>query len=194
MKKVISIFAAVVILCTISGCSIEFKNSESTKQPISTDNSKASETVAESEEKKVLRFGETITFNDMEITVNSAEIKDKIQNSQYTAFNPDEGNVYVVVNATVKNIGSDAARFLPVVSMNKDINTKLILNTYEFKSTNLIAYSEELHDTFLNPLSSKTGEIAFEISNDIADLNSLKFVLFNNKDEYIFSLSKGESE
>lgn len=193
MKKIISIFVAVVIMCSVSGCSISFEGSEKTTQQSSlsnNDNKKTTpETTSEPDKKNILKFGETITFNDFEITVNSAEIKDKIQNSQYTEFNPSEGNIYIVVNATVKNIGSDAAKFLSVVSLKKDISTKLTYNDYEFKSTNLLAYSEDLHDTFLNPLSSKTGEIVFEVSADIADLSSLNLVLFNNKEEYRFSLS-----
>lgn len=190
MKKIIFIFVIAAIVCTISGCKIQSKKGGNTTTSSSTNQvyNETTETVSETKDDVIIKLGETVTLNDFEIAVDSAEIKTKIENSQYTAYTPDDGNVYIVVNITVKNIDKNASTFLPIVSLTKDIRSKLLCNDYEFTSTNLLAYSENLHDTFLNPLSSKSGVIAFSVSEEIADLNSLYFVLYINKETCTHSL------
>lgn len=197
-KKVLLTTIAALVCLSLSGCAILNSKTTDSKQNSTIAGGESAttpnNTTVPEEEQTTIQLGEVITFNNFEITVNSAEIKDQIESSKYTAFNPDEGNVYITVNITVKNIDNDASRFLPVISMNTDISAKLTYNNYEFKSTNLLGYSDDIHDTFLNPLSSKTGVIAFQVAEDIADLNNLNFVLFNNKEEYIFALTNAEND
>lgn len=38
-----------------------------------------------------------------------------------------------------------------------------------FSAANLLGYSKDLHDTSLNPLQSKSGSMAFEISDSVAN-------------------------
>lgn len=135
---------------------------------------------------------ETVTLNKWEITVNSAETTERIENSAYTAFTPDEGNVYITANVTIKNTDTNSATFLPSFSMGKEIKAKLVYGDYEFSSTNLLGYSEYLHNTTLNPLSSKTGVISFSVTKDIADLSALTLEIFNNNESYTFMLANEE--
>ena len=76
--------------------------------------------------------------------------------------------------------------------MGKDIKAKLVYGEYDFSSTNLLGYSEDLHNTALNPLSSKTGVIAFSVTKDIADLSALNLVFFTNNESYTFLLANEE--
>lgn len=193
MKKLISILVTAAIICAMSGCAAPSNkegDATSTGNPTKTSSSSKSEPEeTAAPEKSVLSLGETITFDKWEISVNSADITDHIDNSAYTSFKPDEGNVYVTVNITVKNIDTNAATFMPSFSTNKDIKAKLVYGEYEFNATNLLAYSDELHDTHLNPLSSKTGMLTFSVTKDIADLKTLNLVIFKNNKDYTFSLS-----
>lgn len=194
-EKILTLTAAILITAALSGCAAPAesgnKNAETTVSTSKneTPDENQSETSEEAEEKGPTGFGETITFNEWEITVNSAETAERIENSAYTSFTPDEGNVYIVINITAKNIDKNSATFLPSFTMGKDIKAKLVHGDYEFNATNLMGYSEELHNTTLNPLSSKTGVIAFSVANDIADLSALNLVIFNNDEEYTFSLA-----
>lgn len=158
------------------------QNLQQENQFISTEKTKESE-------EKAVNFGETITFNEWEITVNSADIMECIETSSYTAFTPDKGNVYISVNLSIKNIDKNSASFLSSFSIGKNFRAKLVFGDYEFSPTNLIGYSEDLHDTVLNPLSSKTGIIAFSVTKEITDLESFHLVLFNDNEKCTFLLS-----
>lgn len=199
MKKRVLLTTITALIClSISGCGIYRTNSATTgtSQNTAMPNGSSSTTTtgsAAAPEKQIIKMGETITFDNFEITLNSAETQEKIKSSEYTAFKPDEGNVYITLNLTVKNIDTEASEFLSTFPVGSDIRAKLTYGSYEFQESNLLGYSEDIHSTFLNPLSSKTGVVAFEIAEDIADLNKLTFVLYNNKEEYNFSLASLES-
>lgn len=144
------------------------------------------------EEQKVISFGETIIFNEWEITVDSAEVKESIPISKYTEYTPDEGNMYISVSMTIKNINTNSATFLPTYSLGNDIRAKLVRGSYEFSSSVLLSYSDDLHNTHLNPLSSKSGVIAFSVTKEIADPDNFNLVLFNKNESFTFSLSEEE--
>ena len=199
-RKILAVIAAILITAALSGCGAsevnDNKNDEQTSptiKSVSTEENKSDlpeETT--SPENSAQSLGETVTLDKWEITVNSAEAAERIENSAYTSFTPDEGNVYIVVNVTIKNIDTNSATFLPSFSMNKDIKAKLVYGDYEFSTTNLLGYSEDLHNTTLNPLSSKTGVIAFSVTKEIADLSTLNLVIFNNNESYTFLLADEE--
>lgn len=158
------------------------QNLQQKYQSISTEETKEAE-------EKTVKFGETIIFNEFEITVDSAEVKESIQISKYTEYTPDEGNAYIAVSATIKNIDTNSAIFLPTYSFENDIRAKLVSGDYEFISSVLLSYSGDLHDTRLNPLSSKSGVIAFSVAKEIADPNNFNLILFNRNESFTFSLN-----
>ncbi|MCI9447481.1 MAG: DUF4352 domain-containing protein [Lachnospiraceae bacterium] len=118
----------------------------------------------EQKEETVYNIGETAALNDWEITVTDMKIAESIA-ADYGSFSPnDEGNKYVQVFVTATNNGKQAEDFLPIVGMGDDVNAKVVFGDgYEFVSTNLLGYGNDMHGSKVNPLSSQSGEIAFEV-------------------------------
>ena len=97
------------------------------------------------------------------------KLTDTIKQSDYFGFKPEDGNKYLTVDITVVNNGKNASKFLPSFGMGDDISAKLLYQSdYEFSATNLLGYDKELHDSTVNPLSTKSGIVAFEIPDSVA--------------------------
>lgn len=195
-RKIMAIIAAILISSTLSGCIFPVvrsnRNNEQTNSITNSalfeESSSDSPEKTEVPEQKAINFGETVTFNEWEITVNSVEVKESFPISKYTEYKPDEGNVYISVSVTIKNTDTNSAIFLPTYSFGNDIRAKLVYGDYEFSSSVLLSYSDDLHSTHLNPLSSKSGVIAFSVTKEIADPNNFNLVLFDSTKSYTFSL------
>ncbi len=195
--KIIAVIATFLAILTLSGCFVPVIRSNKNNEQTSSTNKTVSMEESQSEspeetgtpEQKVIGFGETIIFNEWEVTIDLAEVKESIPISKYTEYNPDEGNVYIAVSATIKNIDTNSATFLPTYSFGNDIRAKLVYGDYEFSSSVLLSYSDDLHSTHLNPLSSKSGVIAFSVTKEIADPNNFNLVLFDSTKSYTFSLN-----
>ena len=121
------------------------------------------------EEEVICNIGEVAQLKDWEITVTDIQIVDSIS-VDYGSFNPnEEGNKFVQIFATVENKGKQAGKFLPSFGYGDDVSAKLLYGDgYEFIATQLLGYSNDLHDSSVNPLSSQSGEIAFEIPETVA--------------------------
>ncbi len=117
-------------------------------------------------------IGDNAILRDWNIQITDIKIVDSIK-VDYGYFSPkDEGNKYIQFFATITNNGKQADRFLPFVNIGNHVQTKILYgDEYEFTETNLIGYRNDLHDSTINPLSSKTGEIVFEIPKTVADSN-----------------------
>ncbi len=116
-------------------------------------------------------IGDVIKLNDWNVTVNAMSFEEKIAQSEYFGFTPDEGNVYLVLDITVKNVGTKADCFLPSFTLNNS-GVKIIYDgTYEYSSSNLLGYDKDLHDKQLNPLTELNGIIAFSVVNEVKDSN-----------------------
>ena len=139
----------------------------------------------------LLKVGDTAALGDWSVTVVSFDVTTSIKNGDYFSFNADDGDQYVIVTLTVKNNGAAAASFYPSYSFsNDDVSGELLYqNTYEFSSTNLFGYDQDLHDASLNPLSSRTGVIAFSVADEAATSNELTFQLTCGKDVAQWALS-----
>lgn len=193
MKK-IKVLSAVLCVMLLSGCA--FINRGSTSDSEAHNSSSGSSgvedtTTSEATEEAgdaAYNIGDTIQTDNWEITVNSAEAAEKIEND-FGAYKPDDGNKYIVINVTAKNLGTDANTFLPSFGLASNIGAKLKYKEYEFSGTNLLGYDEDLHDTHLNPLSSKTGVMAFSVAEEVAeDFSELHLVFSESKTDYDFSL------
>lgn len=188
--KTKKILAAALCTMLLSGCGVQrviennrSENSSSTADRNSgTSTSDAPETSAASEEAEVAGYnvGDTAQLGDWEITVNSVEAVDSIQNT-YGAFKQDEGNKYIAVNVTAKNLGTEKSTFLPTYGFSGTIGAKIVYGEYEFSGTNLLGYDDDLHDTSLNPLSSKTGIMAFSVAEEVAENLSELHLVFSEK-------------
>ena len=135
-------------------------------------------------------LGDSIILNDIEITVESYEISDKIT-LDHGSFSPsDDGNVFLVVHMALKNSGKTAQTIFKLVTLNTDIRLAVIYDgEYEYISSNLLGYDDDLSNTNLNPLTSKTGVKVFEIASEVADSSkSLALKIYQDKTEFIFDL------
>lgn len=137
-----------------------------------------------SESGDALAIGQDGVLGDWTVTVTNMEITDSIKENAYYGFNPEEGNKYLYVDSTVTNNGKNAASFLPSYGLNNDISAKLLYRgEYEFSSTNLLGHSKDMHNSTVNPLSSKSGIIAFEIPDSIA----------SSEEELVLLISQGKN-
>lgn len=138
--------------------------SESTEAAL---NSEAPEVSSKASAENEYAIGETCTLDNWEITVSNFEFLPTIENGGYT---PDEGNQYAVVHLTVFNQGKEAESFLPSFSFWVKFSINLIYSDgYEYSPTRLIGYDPDLHSEDINPLSSKDGEIVFEVPQQVID-------------------------
>lgn len=138
------------------------------------------------EEEKIYNIGETATLKDWDISVTDVQIVESIA-ADYGSFSPDEeGNRYVQVFATITNNGKQAGSFLPMIGMGDDVSVKVLFGDgYEFASVNLLGYSNDLHDSKVNPLSSQTGEIAFDVPETVASSEEELLIQFNSGNDSV---------
>ncbi len=156
-------------------------------QPAETDNVQSEEdTLPEKTEESPLEMNSNAALKDWTITVTDAQIVDSIS-SGYIVFSPnEEGNKFIQVYVTAENNGKQADNFLPSFGMADDVNAKVLYSDgYEFSATNLMGYNNDLHDSNINPLSSQTGEIAFEIPSTVADSTDELLIQFSSGNDKI---------
>lgn len=137
----------------------------------------------------VTPMGEVATLKDWNITITNMQMLDSIDNG-YGSFVPDEGNKYMLVSAAIENIGKTAGTFLPSFGMNDDVSVKVLYGDgYEFSLTQLLGYQKDLINSTVNPLSSKEGDMAFEVPNSVAEATEPIIIEFKaGKDKVAFSL------
>lgn len=163
----------------------EESNSEE-KQEETDDTKPEEETEPEETSETIYNIGDSASLKDWTISVTDAQIVDSIS-ADYGAFNPnEEGNKFIQVFVTVNNDGKQADNFLPSISMNDNVSAKVLYSDgYEFTATNLLGYSNDLHDSTINPLSSQTGEIAFEIPSTVSDSEDELLIQFSSGNDLL---------
>lgn len=182
MKKVFLVLAtcavvsAALVGCGSSGDTMQSTNESVSKADVSDEkNSDApsdkitTDTQSDKKTSDVLTVGSTGVLGDWEITLDKVEFLDSIQNT-YGSFVPNDGNQYGVVTLSIKNNGKNSDEFLPMVSYgNKTSATIMYGDEYEYSATYLIGYDSDLHNKVMNPLSSATGVVAFDIPTSVVD-------------------------
>lgn len=165
MKKAFAVIAICAVLATaLVGCgSVTNGEAESTNTP------QAVSSAVQSKSNATLNIGSTGVLGDWEITLDKVEFLDSIPNT-YGSFSPENGNKYGVVTLTIKNNGKVSSEFLPMVVYGDKISAKIIYDgQYKYSATYLIGHSEDLHNKTLNPLSSATGIVAFDVPTSVVD-------------------------
>lgn len=206
MKKKLLVITSFAVMVTLVGCSsstsqdnsAEIESLKSQIESLQAENDELKESLETSEadtesetseaqdssSDTVLALNEEAILGDWAITVTNVEVTDYIKENDYLGFTPEDGNKYLTVEISVTNNGKNAARFLPSFGMGDDIAAKILYqNDYEFSASNLLGYSNELHDSTINPLSSKTGVVAFEIPDTVA----------SSEDELLLVISAGRN-
>lgn len=162
----------------------------------SVDSASPSSAAASSEpEEKAISFGTEAMLNNWAVTVNGVDYVNSIDDGSFRTFTPDEGSKFARVNLTVTNKGSEMDTFFPAYSFYADVDAAIFYGEnreYEYSPSNLLGYSDDLHDTTLNPLASASGIIVFDIPETVVNDTEtpLYFVLSDGADELTFSLRK----
>lgn len=199
MKKKIVLVVGMSLCLTMVGCSSNSKDTDNTSKNETNVEESADKAEGEAEkeeeskkeeenksEEQIYNMGDNIEFKDWGIVVTNMQIVESIA-ADYGVFEPnEEGNKYAQVFVTVTNNGKEADSFLPIVGYGDDINAKMIYGDgYEFSATNLLGYNADLHSTSINPLSSKEGEIAFEIPESVANASDEMFIQFKSGNDTV---------
>ena len=189
-KKLLAILLAGALSASFIACGNGNKDtdtkpetSESSTESTTDEDSELTENESQPEEspETIYETGNSASLKDWTINVTDAQIVDSIA-ADYGSFEPkEEGNKFIQVFVTVNNDGKQADRFLPCYSIGDDVNAKILYSDgYEFTATNLLGYSNDLHDSTINPLSSQTGEIAFEIPSTVAESTDELLIQFSS--------------
>lgn len=159
------------------------ESSGNTAPTSSTDNEATSN--ANEPEALLLSVGDDGMLKDWSICISEIETTKSIPYSKHFAFTADEGNQYFIIYLTITNNGKQASSFLPQFQLYNDISVKLLyLNEYEYSPSNLVGHDDDIHDTVLNPLASRSGLIAFQLPDSV----------ISSDDELILEFSAGKHE
>lgn len=189
MKKKI-IVLLLMLTFILSGCGVlprrpSNRVPKSSENTVPTSSTEVSDTDPSTEESEVspLSIGDTGILDIWSISVTDTEVTESIRTGKHTSFNADEGNQFFIVYLSIANNGKQASSFLPSLQLYNDVSVKILyLNEYEYSSSNLLGYDDDLHSAFMNPLTSRSGLIAFKLPD---------FVI-SSDDELILEFSAGK--
>lgn len=149
----------------------------------------ASMTGCRTSEPDMLALGVVGEVKDFSLMVLSYELLEEVQTSEILSYQPtQEGNRYLKVKMTVKNIGEESRQLLPLeYNTQTDLVLAVQMATGEegqavatpadganarFESVNLMGYQEGLADKFLAPQEEITGYVFFEVPSSLAEENA----------------------
>lgn len=168
MKRAFALFLALSLVFAVSACG-EAPSEPEPEAVTSTPEPTPEPTPTPTPEPEALAIGTEAALGDWAITVTAFEWKDEIVDS-YFSFAPGEGNKFAVVSVDISNNGKTADTFLPSYGFGDDVFARIIYGDgYEFSATSLLGYDADIHDEYVNPLSSASGVIAFEIPSSVVD-------------------------
>lgn len=193
-KLFVPVLCAVALSATACGSNASSEKAETTTTEATTaaETTTAEETTTAPETEaaaETVPIGQAAKIGEWSVTVSNMQILDNIADG-YGSFSPDAGNKFLLVTMTVSNEGKQADSFLPSFSMGEDTSAKVMYGDgYEFTQTNLLGYSKSMIDSTINPLSSKEGDIAFEIPDSVASATDpIILEISGGKEKINFSL------
>ena len=155
-KKILIGFGVLVVIGIISNAGKDKKGKS--------DDSSSNSTEQTAEKPSGVKVGEVLKTDYFDITVNKAELKDRVSTgNQFSDLKPEDGNMYLIINATFKNTDSES-RMLVDGSVWINYNGK----DYEFdKSETIMAEGYGLLLDQINPLTSKTTNLVYKIPAEV---------------------------
>lgn len=134
-----------------------------------------------------IKIGKKGKLNDWTITITKVQFLNKIPNGDYLAFEPEKGNKYLQVSMKIRNNAKSAETIFPSYSYGDGITTVVLYkDDYEFSATHLLGLSNELHDSTINPLSSKKGLLAYEVPKKVASSSKPLFLRLSSLDKDLY--------
>lgn len=193
MKKTLLLFGTCFCL-VLTGCSTKnisktmktvTENIPSSSKDDATPTPAVSATPAPKE--TVLKLGKKGTTGDWKICVKKAEKKAQIKNGTYRVFKPDKGDQFICITATVRNNGKKKDTFLPKVGYKDKMLTATLYykNKYEYQPLELFSYDKDLVASSVNPLTSKSGIIAFEVPKKVAKAKKNLTLRIGTESDYL---------
>ena len=155
-KKILIGFGVLVVIGIISNAGKDKKGKE--------DNNSSSSTEQTAEAPTGVKVGEVLKTDYFDITVNKAEVKDRVSTgNEFSDLKPESGNSYLIINATFKDTDSES-RMLMDGSVWINYNGK----DYEFdKSETVMAEGWGVLLDQINPLTSKTTNLVYKIPTEV---------------------------
>lgn len=138
-----------------------------------------------------LKLGKKGTAGDWKICVKKAEKKAKIKNGAYRVFKPEKGDQFICLTITARNNGEKKETFLPRIGYKDKMLTATLYykDKYEYQPLELLGYDKDLVGDTINPLTSKSGIIVFEVPKKVAKAKkSLTLKIGTESDYLIYSL------
>ncbi len=170
-KKLVALIACITVLVSGCGDTPAQQIADTVKEAAESIQSSSTPTPTETPAPvaKELKLGEKANVGDWKITVKKAEKKKKIANGTYRYFDPGKGNIFICINASVRNNGKKEDTFLPRIGYeNKAVTATLYYKDYEYQPTELLGYDKNLVAERIKPLTTKSGTIAFAVPKKIA--------------------------
>lgn len=128
------------------------------------DSSSSMNSLSNASEQKGVGVGEVLQTEYFDIKVNQVNLSDGVNTgNQFADINPENGNMYLIINASFKNTDSES-RMLMDGSVWINYNGK----TYEFDKTETIMLDGwGLLLEQINPLITKTTNLVYKIPTEI---------------------------
>lgn len=165
MKK---LFITLVFILSLVGCSeatitkVEDTKATSTKSP-------TEETKKEVATPEIYKIGDTVAFNDLHITLNSAEYS---KGGEYEK--PAEGNQYIVLDITADNKGTEEA------TVSSIMNTSMVDGEgYEYQAAFVTFVKNQLDGTVAAGRKLR-GQLAFEVPKEAKTLEFIYSEVFSS--------------
>lgn len=198
-KKILALGVCCALI--FSGCSM---SSEEIQDAVNAGIEAAQDQAAKSQETEApqetegpqeeeISLGKKVTLlDDWKVTVKKMEVKNSIDKGGGFVFKSDKGQTYVCVTMTIKNNGKEAAKLFPRVGMRDTMCTAtLFYDDYEYKPTSLIGFDKDLMDKTIQPLTGKTGIVAFQVPKKVAKKKKkLKLRVGSINEAVVCSLTK----
>ena len=191
--KKIAILLLVFFACFVVGIAIpsndtsetqnhNTKISETTQAETTMESSSADSSITSDATTTNSLFPNSQDVGDWSITVNGFSFQNEISAGLITAYQAKDGNYYAVVDLSVMNNGTTADTFLPVISFDGGMNTKITYGKYEYDSTYLVGYERNLIGEEFNPLISTDGAIVFEMPAQAENSSEPLYLVINDAD------------
>lgn len=109
-------------------------------------------------------------IGDWKFKVSKVVTKKKINTSKYISATAAKGNLLVIASVSVTNNGKEESTFLPRVGReNTMLTAKLIYKDgYEYQPSSITGYDKDLIGKNIEPLSKKSGVVAFDVPKKVA--------------------------
>jgi len=114
--------------------------------------------------KPLVKVGEVLKTQYFDVTINKTALKPIIHFNEYSNYKAGEGNIYLIMNITIKNTDTESRTMFS----DGTIFIKTVDKEYKFETSETIiedGWGFILED--INPLVTKTTNIVFKIPNNL---------------------------